>query len=49
MGVEKEKTLVSVYIPKKLKEALEKQAEKENRSLSNLLAIVIKDYATKKA
>lgn len=49
MGVKKEKTLVSVYIPKDLKEVLEKQADRENRSLSNLLSIVIKEYATKKA
>jgi molybdopterin-guanine dinucleotide biosynthesis protein A len=44
-----EKTLISIYADRALKEALEKQAEKENRSLSNLLVTILEDYATKKA
>jgi hypothetical protein len=45
----KEKVMLATYVSKELKKALEKQAKKENRSLSNLLATVINDYATKKA
>ena len=41
------KTMVSFVIPKDLKEEAHKIATKENRSLSNLLVTLLKDYVEK--
>jgi predicted HicB family RNase H-like nuclease len=38
---------VSTYLNKEEKKALVNQAEKENRSLSNLVASILKDYLKK--
>ena len=44
MAVSKEKTGVLVNMDKSLKERLTELAKKQNRSLSNLIVTVLKDY-----
>lgn len=44
MAVSKEKTGVLVNMDKTLKERLAELAKKQNRSLSNLIVTVLKDY-----
>lgn len=45
MAVSKDKTGVLVNMDKTLKEKLFELAKKQNRSLSNLIVTVLKDYA----
>lgn len=45
MAVSKDKTGVLVNMDKTLKEKLSELAKKQNRSLSNLIVTVLKDYA----
>lgn len=44
MAVSKDKTGVLVNMDKTLKEKLSELAKKQNRSLSNLIVTVLKDY-----
>jgi len=44
MTIGKDKTRTMLTIEKELKSQLEKVAEKENRSLNNLIITVLKDY-----
>lgn len=37
----------SVYIDEKIIETIKRQAEKENRSVSNLIEIILMDYCKK--
>lgn len=41
MAISKDNTRVLVTMPKELREKLEKEAEKENRSLSNYIVTVL--------
>ena len=44
MAVSKDKTGVLVNMDKTLKEKLSELAKKQNRSLSNLIVTILKDY-----
>lgn len=44
MAVSKDKTGVLVNMDKTLKERLTKLAKKQNRSLSNLIVTILRDY-----
>lgn len=44
MAISKEKTRVIISINKEDKKKLEEQAKKKNRSVSNLIATLIKNY-----
>lgn len=39
-----DKTRVNFTIPKDLKERLERQAKKENRSFSNMVVVAVEEY-----
>lgn len=47
MAIGKDKTRTMLTIDKEFKKQLEQIAEKENRSLNNLIITVLKDYAEK--
>jgi metal-responsive CopG/Arc/MetJ family transcriptional regulator len=48
MPVSQEKSIVSAVIPQTAKEELEKIAQEQDRSMSNLIAIILKDYVKQK-
>ena len=48
MGISKDNTRIALTIPKKLKNELEKLAQKENRSLNNLILTLIKKSLNEK-
>lgn len=47
MTISKDKTRYALTIEKEVKEKLEQQAIKENRSLNNLIETILKDYLAK--
>jgi predicted transcriptional regulator len=48
MAISKENVRVLITIEKDLKIKLEQQAEEQNRSFSNMIETVLKDYVKKK-
>lgn len=48
MPVSQEKSIVSAVIPQTAKEELERIAQEQDRSMSNLIAIILKDYVKQK-
>ena len=48
MPISQEKAIVSAVIPQDAKEELERIAEEQDRSMSNLIAIILKDYVKQK-
>ena len=46
-GGEQVRVRTSVYIDEKIIEIIRRQAEKENRSVSNLIEIILMDYCKK--
>lgn len=48
MGISKDNTRIALTIPKELKTELEKLAQKENRSLNNLILTLIKKSLNEK-
>ena len=48
MPVSQEKSIVSAVISQTAKEELERIAEEQDRSMSNLIAIILKDYVKQK-
>ena len=48
MAVSKENVRVLITIEKTLKAELEQQAEEQNRSFSNMIETVLKDYVKQK-
>lgn len=48
MGISKDNTRITLTIPKELKTELEKLAQKENRSLNNLILTLIKKSLNEK-
>ncbi len=48
MPISQEKAIVSAVIPQNAKEELERIAEEQDRSMSNLIAIILKDYVKQK-
>ena len=40
----KDKTVIQTYISKDLQEKLKQCAEKENRTLSNLVSVILQEY-----
>ena len=42
------KTEVKLRLPQKLKDRLQKEAEKQKRSVNNLLEVIIEDYLNNK-
>jgi len=46
--ISKDKTKLIFVIPKELKEKIEKESEKQNRSMANLIVTILKDYFEKK-
>lgn len=47
MSASKNKSQIGIHVPKELKSKLEQIARDQDRSLSNLLTIVLKDYVCK--
>lgn len=48
MTISNEKTRYNLTLEKEVKEQLETEAKKQNRSLNNLIETVLKDYLTNK-
>ncbi|MGQ8855373.1 ribbon-helix-helix protein, CopG family [Bacillus sp. SRB_8] len=48
MVISKDKTRYSLSIEKEVKEKLEQEAKKQNRSLNNLIETILKNYLTNK-
>ena len=48
MTISKDKIRMSLIIKKDLKEKIEKEAKKDNRSVNNLINTVLMDYLNKK-
>ncbi|MEK4581777.1 ribbon-helix-helix protein, CopG family [Bacillus sp. FSL R12-0074] len=46
MTISKDKTRYSLSIEKEVKEKLEQEAKKQNRSLNNLIETILKNYIT---
>jgi len=47
MAIKKENTIIQVILPKQLKQKLEAQAQKDNRSLSNYIAHLLQQNCLK--
>ena len=48
MPISDDKTRVQIILPKTLKEKLLEIADKENRSLSNLIITILQEYISKR-
>ena len=47
MPASKNKSQIGIHVPKELKFELEQIAKEQDRSLSNLLTVILKDYVNK--
>jgi len=48
MAISKDKTRTMITLEKTVKEQLEKEAKKQNRSLNNLMETILKDHLANK-
>ena len=48
MPASENKIQIGIWVPKELKAELEQIAKEQDRSMSNLLTIILKDYVNKK-
>ena len=48
MPIAKDKDRIVIIVPKELKSEVERIAQEQDRSMSNLIAIILKDYVKQK-